>query len=358
MDSKHVSNKVSAMQILDRLDKGLIPDEELRKLVLIQFKRRLKWGYKPTYAQQLEFNLNFIKSLKQMKMSGTMDVINSESYDFPAAFLEAMFGQTLKQSFCYFEDESTTLDEAEAATHDLYCERAQIQDGQKILDIGCGQGSFVIHVAQKFKGCHVTGITNSRAQKSIIEERCKNLELSNVDVILADVTNYDTKETFDRIIVIEAVEHMKNVGLFLRKISKWMTEDGLLFLDYICHKTFGHHFEAIDEEDWYSNYIFPKGSVTVPGASTLLYFQDDVAVVDQWVENGKHMARTVEEWLHKLDKNIDAARKILEPCLGSKDAVDKVITHSRTFCIGAYEQFSFNDGEEYMITHILFKKKK
>ncbi|KAF9622558.1 hypothetical protein IFM89_032123 [Coptis chinensis] len=279
MDSKYVSNKVSAMQILDRLDKGLIPDEELRKLVLIQFKRRLKWGYKPTYAQQLEFNLNFITlyhtlnneytstllpfllinlfetsfyihaALKQMKMSGTMDVINSESYDFPAAFLEAMFGQT-------------------------------------------------------------------------------------------------------------QTEDMKHVGLFLRKISKWMTEDGLLFLDYICHKTFGHHFEAIDEEDWYSNYIFPKGSVTVPGASTLLYFQDDVAVVDQWVENGKHMARTVEEWLHKLDKNIDAARKILEPCLGSKAAVDKVITHSRTFCIGAYEQFSFNDGEEYMITHILFRKKK
>ncbi|KAF9622550.1 hypothetical protein IFM89_032115 [Coptis chinensis] len=213
MDSKHLNNKASTMQILDRLDKGLIPDEELRKLVLIQFKRRLQLGYKPTYAQQLEFNLNIIKSLKQMKMSGTMDVINSESYDLPAAFLEAMFGQTLKQSFCYFEDESTTLDEAEAATHDLYCERAQIQDGQRILDIGCGQGSFVIHVAQKFKGCHVTGITNSTAQKSIIEERCKSVL-------------------------------MKNVGLFLRKLSKWMTEDGLLFLDYICHKTFGHHFEV------------------------------------------------------------------------------------------------------------------
>nr|ANY58196.1 putative N-methyltransferase [synthetic construct] len=357
MESKQIKKIGSAMEILERLDKGLIPDEELRELVKIQWGRRLKWGYKSTHVQQLEFNLDFVKSLKQMDMSGKMEVINSESYELPVAFLRAMFGKTLKQSCCYFEDESMTLDEAETAAHELYCERAQIKDGQRVLDIGCGQGSLIIHIAQKYKNCHVTGITNSNAQKNIIEEECRNLKLSNVEVILADVTQYDTKDTFDRIILIEAVEHMKNIDLFLKKISKWMKDDGLMFIDCICHKTFGHHFEAIDEDDWYSGYIFPKGSVTLQAASTLLYFQEDVAVVDQWAVSGKHMARTVEEWLKKLDKNIDVAREILEPSLGSKEAVEKVITHSRTFCIGTSEQFSYNNGDEWMISHVLFKKK-
>ncbi|OVA08448.1 Mycolic acid cyclopropane synthase [Macleaya cordata] len=334
-------SSATAGEIMGRLMKGEIGDEELKKLVRHQWERRLQWA------------------LKEMDMSGEIEIMNQETYELPTAFLEAAFGKTIKQSGCYFKDESTTLDEAEEASHELYCERAQIKDGQTVLDVGCGQGGLVLYIAQKYKNCHVTGLTNSKAQKNYIVMQAEKLQLSNVDVILVDVTKYETDKTYDRILVIEAIEHMKNIQLFMKKLSTWMKdEESLLFVDHICHKTFNHHFEALDEEDWYSGFIFPKGCVTILSASTLLYFQNDVSVVDHWVVNGMHMARSVrEEWRKKLDKNIVAAREILEPGLGSKEAVNQVITHIRTFCIGGYEQFSFNNGEEWMVNQMLFKKK-
>nr|ANY58193.1 putative N-methyltransferase [synthetic construct] len=356
-EAPSVIGSSKAGEIMGRLMKGEIGDEELSKLVRHQWERRLQWGYKPTHEQQLACNFDFIKSLKDMDMSGEIDTMNEETYELPSAFLEATFGKTIKQSGCYFKDETTTLDEAEEASHELYCERAQIKDGQTILDIGCGQGGLVLYIAQKYKNCHVTGLTNSKAQMNYILMQAKKLQLSNVDVISADVTKFDNDKTYDRILVIEAIEHMKNIQLFLKKLSTWMKKDSLLFVDHISHKKFNHHFEALDEEDWYSGFIFPKGCVTILSSSTLLYFQDDVSVVDHWVVNGMHMARSMEEWRKKLDKNMEAAREILEPGLGSKEAVNQVITHIRTFCLGGYEQFSFNNGEEWMITQMLFKKK-
>nr|C3SBS8.1 RecName: Full=(S)-tetrahydroprotoberberine N-methyltransferase; Short=EcTNMT [Eschscholzia californica]ACO90222.1 tetrahydroprotoberberine N-methyltransferase [Eschscholzia californica] len=347
----------SAGEIMGRLMKGEIEDEELKKLIRHQWDRRIEWGYKPTHEKQLAFNLDFIKGLKEMVMSGEIDTMNKETYELPTAFLEAVFGKTVKQSCCYFKDENSTIDEAEEAAHELYCERAQIKDGQTVLDIGCGQGGLVLYIAEKYKNCHVTGLTNSKAQANYIEQQAEKLELTNVDVIFADVTKFDTDKTYDRILVVETIEHMKNIQLFMKKLSTWMTEDSLLFVDHISHKTFNHNFEALDEDDWYSGFIFPKGCVTILSSSTLLYFQDDVSALDHWVVNGMHMARSVEAWRKKLDETIEAAREILEPGLGSKEAVNQVITHIRTFCIGGYEQFSYNNGEEWMITQILFKKK-
>ncbi|KAI3956390.1 hypothetical protein MKW92_049435 [Papaver armeniacum] len=314
-------------KILERLVKGEIGDEELKKLIKIRFEKILQWGYKPTLQDQLTSNIDFIKSLKEMEMSGDLETMNSE---LPTAFLEAALGNTLKQSACYFEDESMTLDEAETAAYELNCERAKIEDGQTVLDIGCGQGGLVLHIAQKYKNCHVTGITNSTAQRNYILSQIEKLKLSNVDIILADVTKFDfvTEKKFDRILVIEAIKHMKNILLFMKKISKWMKdEDSFLFVEHLCHTAFNHHFE------------------------------DDVSVVDHWLLNGMHMARSQEEWAKKLDKNLEVAQKELKLGLGSEAAANQVITHLKTFFVGGAVQFSFNNGEEWMISQLLFKKK-
>ncbi|XXG42910.1 hypothetical protein AAC387_Pa01g3065 [Persea americana] len=151
-----------------------------------------------------------------------------------------MLGNKLKESCCYFRDESTTLDEAEMAMLDLYCERAQIKDGQSVLDLGCGQGALTLHIAQKYKNCRVTAITNSALQKDYIEKQCEILQLSNVGVVLADIAKLEMDVTFDRIMVVEFFEHMKNYELLLKKISKWMMHDGLLFVDHLCHKIFAY----------------------------------------------------------------------------------------------------------------------
>nr|ANY58192.1 putative N-methyltransferase [synthetic construct] len=353
---------MAVVNILERFRKREIGDEEFKQHIRSIWVKRLQWGYRSTHEEQLNSNLDFIKSLKKMDMSGDIDKYNTQEYELPSEFQQIIFGKSIKQSGCYFKEESKTktLDEATDDSHELYCERAQIKDGQTVLDIGCGNGGLVLYIAQKYKNCHVTGLTNSKAQVKHIELQTKKLNLTNVEVILADVTKhvFKTEKTFDRIILIQVIEHMKNIELFMRKLSTWMTEESLLFVDHICHKTFNYHFEPMDENDWYSGHIFPEGCVTILSSSSLLYFQKDVSVLDHWVVNGKHMARSAQEWLKSLDDNMEKVREILEPSMGgNKEAVDQVLTQSRFFCMGAYEQFSNNNGEEWMFAQLLFKKK-
>ncbi|XP_058085028.1 (S)-coclaurine N-methyltransferase-like isoform X2 [Magnolia sinica] len=319
--------KAAVEELLKRLEEGRVSDEELRRLIRIQLERRLKWGYKPTYEQQLAQVLDLAKSLRHMNIGTETDTLDSQMYEVPISFLKLMFGKTVKGSCCYFMDESTTLDEAEIAMLDLYCERAQIEDGQSVLDLGCGQGAVTLHVAQKYKNCHVTGITYSVSQKHFIEEQCKNLQLSNVEIILADITVLEMESTFDRILVIGLFEHMKNYELLLRKISRWMIPDGLLFLEHACHKMFAYQYE------------------------------DDVSVVNHWILNGKHFARTMEEWLKGLDDNMDTAKEIMKSFSGSKENVVKLINYWRGFCMAGSELCAYNGGEEWMVSHVLFKKR-
>lgn len=76
-------------------------------------------------------------------------------------------------SSSYFPNNSGKLEDAEEATMELYCQRAQIKDGLTILDIGCGWGSLALHIANKHKNCRITGLTDSATQKAYVDERCR-----------------------------------------------------------------------------------------------------------------------------------------------------------------------------------------
>ncbi|GJS99927.1 (S)-coclaurine N-methyltransferase-like protein [Tanacetum coccineum] len=181
------------------------------------------------------------------------------------------------------------------------------------------------------------------------------LGLNNVEVIVADISTFEMEGSYDRIISIGMFEHMKNYKFLLKKISSWMKADGFLFVHFFCHKTYAYHFEDDNEDDWITKYFFSGG--TMPSTNLLLYFQDDVVVVDHGLVNGKHYAQTCEEWLKKMDKNINATKPIMESTYGKASAV-KWIAYWRTFFISIAELFSYNNGEEWMDTHYLFKKNK
>ncbi|XP_068634588.1 (S)-coclaurine N-methyltransferase-like [Aristolochia californica] len=348
---------LNKQELLKRLEKGSVPDEEIRRLMRIHLERRLRWGYKPTYEEQTQQVIQFAKYLRKLSIATETNTLDSQMYEVPISFLQIMFGKTVKGSCCYFKDDSMTLNEAEIAMLDLYCERAQVKDGQRVLDLGCGQGALTLHIAQKYRNCHVSAVTNSISQKEYIEEQCKNLKLSNVEVILEDITVLQMEASFDRILVIELFEHMKNYDLLLRLISQWMTPSGLLFVEHVGHKTFAYQYEPLDEDDWFTEYIFPSGTMISPSASFFLYFQDHLSVIDHWTLSGKHYSRTGEEWLKRVDAKEDTVKELMESFSGSKEEAVKWFNYWRGFCISTSELFGYQNGEEWMISHTLFKKK-
>nr|XP_043629186.1 (S)-coclaurine N-methyltransferase-like [Erigeron canadensis] len=340
--------------MMTSLERNLLPDTVIRRLTRLLLAGRLRSCFKPTCHQQLQDLLAFVHSLKEMPIAVKTEDAKAQHYELPTSFFNLVLGKNFKYSCCYFHDKSSTLEDAEEAMLQLYCEKAQLQDGHTVLDVGCGWGSLSIYIAQKYSNCKVTGICNSVTQKAHIEEHCGKLSLKNVEILVADVSTFEMEGSYDRIFSIEMFEHMKNYKDLLKKISNWMKADGYLFVHYFCHKTYAYHFEDVNEDDWITRYFFSGG--TMPSANLLLYFQDDVSVVDHWLVNGKHYAQTSEEWLKRMDKNIKAIKPIMESTYG-KDSAVKWTVYWRTFFISVAELFGYNNGEEWMVTHYLFKKK-
>lgn len=350
----NVAYNVSVRVFMRWLEANLVPDYIVRKLTRAFLARRLRLGYKLNASLQLADLMAFIDALKQMPLAMNTEAAKAQHYELPTSFFKLVLGKHLKYSCGYFTRSTSTLDEAEEAMLELYCERAQVKDGQTILDIGCGWGSLILYIARKYPNNQVTGICNSKTQKLFIEEQCSEMGLCNVVIFADDISKFEIENTFDRVISIEMFEHMKNYGSLLRKISQWMKPESLLFVHHFCHKVFAFHFEDVDEDDWITRYFFAGG--TMPSSNLLLYFQDHVAVVDHWLVNGKHYAQTSEEWLKNMDKNLTSIIPIFNDTYGESSA-QKWMAYWRTFFIAVAELFGYNDGEEWMVSHLLFKKK-
>ncbi|KAK9093451.1 hypothetical protein Syun_028362 [Stephania yunnanensis] len=157
-------------ELMEKLNMGLIPDKEVKRLIRDQLESRIQWIYNHNCEQRFHQLHNLVQSLRHTSLE-TED-FNTNVYDIPIEFVKLIHGKALKQSGCYFEDKSVTLDDAEKAMLDLYCERAQIKNGDRILDLGCGYGALTIHIAHKYPQCYV--LWNSEIQCRIVSSLKSN----------------------------------------------------------------------------------------------------------------------------------------------------------------------------------------
>ncbi|XP_057989114.1 (S)-coclaurine N-methyltransferase-like isoform X2 [Hevea brasiliensis] len=305
----------SVRVMLASLERNVLPDAIIRSLTRLLLAARLRSAYKPSSELQLSDLLNFVHSLKEMPIAIKTEEPKAQHYELSTSFFKLVLGKNL--NCCYFSDESNTLEDAEKAMLELYCERAQPKDGHTVLDIGCGWGSLSLYIAQKYCNYRINGICNSKTQKAFIEEQCRERQLQNVEIIVADISTFEMEGSYDRIFSVEM-------------------------------------FEDKNDDDWITRYFFTGG--TMPAANLLLYFWDDVSVVNQWLVNGKHYAQTSEEWLKRMDKNSALIKPIMESTYG-KDQALKWTVYWRTFFVSVAELFGYNNGEEWMVAHFLFKKK-
>ncbi|KAL3702170.1 hypothetical protein R1sor_020192 [Riccia sorocarpa] len=339
---------------LRTLQSNVIPDFLVRIGTRTLLGTRLKEIYKSTGEEQQDELMRFAQSLKALPIAVNTEDANTQHYEVPSEFFKLVLGKHLKYSSALFPKPTTTLDEAEEAMLELYCERAQLEDGQTVLDLGCGWGSLSLFVAQKYPKSQVTGVSNSDTQKAFIDGEAQKRGLTNLTIMTSDINTFEAGRTFNRVLSIEMFEHMKNYQKLLKKIASWMEPNALLFIHIFTHKLAAYHFENKDETDWMTRNFFSGG--TMPADTLLLYFQDDVYIENHWKVNGKNYAQTSEEWLKKMDANIKRIRTIFAETYGEKEAT-KWIVNWRTFFIAVAELFGYNDGEEWGVSHYLFRKR-
>ena len=300
-----------------------------------------------------------IQSLRQSPIAIETQAANAQHYEVPAAFFHAHLGPRLKYSCCLYPRGNESLGDAEEAMLTLYAERAQLRDGQRILDLGCGWGSLSLWLAARFPNSEIIGLSNSNGQREYITARAAERGLKNVRIVTGNVVEFDfggegPAPGFDRVVSIEMFEHMKNYASLLRKVASWLHPGGLLFIHIFAHRTLAYQFEDHGDDDWMTRYFFSGG--TMPSEALLLHFQDDLRIQDQWWVDGRHYERTSNDWLANLDAARDECLKILAVGYGADQA--KVwLQRWRMFYMAVAELFGYDQGREWGVGHYLFEKR-
>ena len=154
--------------------------------------RTLRQRYQASLEERTAEKRALIEKLRQSPIAIHTDDPNRQHYEVPSGFFRAVLGKRLKYSCCYWPDGDTTLDEAEEAMLRLTCERARLEDGMEVLDLGCGWGSLSLWIAEQYPNCRVLAVSNSRTQREFIQAQCRERGFGNVEAITADVAEFDT----------------------------------------------------------------------------------------------------------------------------------------------------------------------
>jgi cyclopropane-fatty-acyl-phospholipid synthase len=294
----------------------------------------------------------FVDGLKRMPIAIETDSANWQHYEVPGAFYELVLGPRLKYSSGLWTTHVKTLAEAEEAMLALYCERADIQDGQEILDLGCGWGSMSLWLAEKYPNARITGLSNSASQKQFIEQRAQEKGFKNLEIVTANIVTHDWSRQFDRIVSIEMLEHMKNYDALMAKISRWLVPGGKLFIHIFTHKYFAYHYESQGPSDWMTRYFFLGG--TMPSHHLLLYFQHPLKITGHWVVNGTHYQKTAEAWLDNMKRHRREIRDLFKSIYGP-DQVTRWWVYWSVFFMACAELWGYRNGNEWQVSHYLFE---
>ncbi|KAF2181738.1 cyclopropane-fatty-acyl-phospholipid synthase-like protein [Zopfia rhizophila CBS 207.26] len=346
-----ISNIVMNESLINPLlDKGYLPHPLIRIGIRRQLADRLTSISSTSLEAAYQSKMKYVQALTTRPIAIETAMANEQHYEVGTGVLKACLGPRMKYSCCLYEKGGETLAQAEIAMLRIYVERAGLVDGMRVLDLGCGWGSGALYFAEVFPNSKITAFSNSRTQKEYIDSVAKSKGLTNLEVITGDVVDYEFKpDSFDRVISIELFEHMKNYELLMAKVSRALEPGGKLFVHIFNHKDTPYDFE----DGWMTTYFFTGG--TMPSADLLLYFQRDLKVSEQWWVNGKHYAKTCEDWLAKMIKSKEEIWPHSEETYG-KDNVVTWWNRWQIFYMACAELFAYQGGDIWGVSHYLFEK--
>jgi len=340
--------------LIELVENGRIPDLLTRAGIRLLLLQRLREQAQEGPDQEWQAMMTFVEEMRQSPIALHTQEANEQHYELPPRFFELVLGPHLKYSCCHFPDGVAELEHAEASMLALTCERAQLQDGQQILELGCGWGSLSLWMAKHYPNSSILAVSNSRPQREFIESRAQELGLTNLSVQTCDMNDFTTEQHFDRVVSVEMFEHMRNWQSLLERISSWLKPEGKLFIHIFSHRRYAYAFSSEGDSNWMGRYFFTGG--IMPSNDLLLYFQKDLLLEQHWVLSGVHYQRTADAWLQMMDSQKGEILQTFRETYG-KDA-DVWFQRWRMFFLATSEVWGFRGGNEWLISHYLFNNRR
>ncbi len=346
------------MGLIDLAERRVLPDRVVRAGMRRLIAKRLKTETRGDADEIAMRQTRFVEELAASPIAIETQAANRQHYEVPADFFGLHLGPRRKYSSCLYSTGRENLAGAESAMLALYADRANLVDGQRILDLGCGWGSFALWAAARYPRSTVIGLSNSHGQREFIEAEAVRRGLPNLTIRTGNIVDFefapeDLGRGFDRIVSIEMFEHMKNYQRLFAKVARWLDDQGRVFVHVFANRYVAYHFEDQEADDWMTRYFFTGG--TMPSFDLFKSFNQDLAVEKRWWVSGYHYERTANEWLSNMDAAREPIMDIFRATYGNDDA--RVwFGRWRMFYMAVAELFGYDNGAQWGLAHYRFAK--
>jgi cyclopropane-fatty-acyl-phospholipid synthase len=234
----------------------------------------------------------------------------SHHYDVGNDFYRLVLGESMVYSCGYWPQTDTTLGEAQDAKHELICRKLGLQQGMRLLDVGCGWGGLVIHAART-SGVSALGVTLSREQERLARERVAAAGVADrVEIRRQDYREL-RDESFDAISSVGMFEHVgaTQTSEYFDRLGALLAPRGRL-LNHAISRPSGTGEPAIRRNSFMGRYVFPDGALLEVGAAISAMQNSGLEVRD--VESlREHYVRTLRAWVANLERHREDAEALV-----------------------------------------------
>ena len=340
-------------KLLGLAERGILPDWLIRLAVRRLSEQTSKDARCDDPVERAQRVATWIAEMAASPIAIAPVESNEQHYEVPAAFFAQVLGPHRKHSSAYWSEDTTSLERAEENALEQTCEHAELADGQKVLELGCGWGSLTLFMAARYPNAQITAVSHSRTQRETILELAQARGIDNIDVITCDMNDFQPPHpgSYDRVVSVEMFEHMRNYAELMQRIACWLKPGGKLFVHLFCHKHTAYPYvDSGAPEDWMTRHFFAGGMM--PCDDLLTHFQQELRLEAQWRWSGIHYAKTLEAWLALMDEHRQTAWPALAETYG--EDIDLWWGRWRIFFLSCAEFFALKEGNEWYVSHYRF----